>query len=135
MGKYFTVMIWTLTVPVIAIVALYQIGLLTGFRISLAQNEEPFFLISFLMYVPIGIVVFMLLAQQRIIRRQRAEAPLQAEDDLIRRLEKIALLKVQGTITESEFQKLKDDIISLTSTGKDSRDRLSSHVSGSEQGA
>jgi hypothetical protein len=135
MGKYLTLMIWALTVPVIVLVSIYQIGAVTGYRIDLAQSGEPFFVLSFLMYVPIGIVVFLLLAQQTIIRRQAGAAQHESEDKLIVRLQQIATLREHGTISDSEFQKLKSGILSEMFGGKDSSGRVSRDVVGSEHGA
>jgi multidrug resistance efflux pump len=90
--------------------------------------EDPYSLLSFLMYVPIGIVVFMLLAQHKIMHAQAqaaqaaqahaAQAQAQAKEsnqgknDVFQELERLASLKQQGLITEEEFQKLKTRLLS-----------------------
>jgi hypothetical protein len=57
-GKFFTLMVWALTLPVCILIGLYQYGIITGNNLlaSFVRNEEPFYLLSFLLYVPIGIV-------------------------------------------------------------------------------
>ena len=123
-GRYFTIMVWALTLPVCILVGLFQYGLITGNSpFAFLRIEEPYSLLSFLMYVPIGIVVFMLLAQHRIMHAQAqaaqaalaqaAQAQTQAKEsnqgkkDEFQELERLANLKQQGLITEEEFQKLK----------------------------
>jgi hypothetical protein len=113
-----------LTLPVCILVGLFQYGLITGNSpFTFLRIEEPYSLLSFLMYVPIGIVVFMLLAQHRIMHAQAqaaqaalaqaAQAQTQAKEsnqgkkDEFQELERLANLKQQGLITEEEFQKLK----------------------------
>jgi multidrug resistance efflux pump len=80
------------------------------------------------MYVPIGIVVFMLLAQRKIMHAQAqaaqaaqahvAQAQAQAKEsnqgknDVFQELERLGSLKQQGLITEEEFQKLKTRLLS-----------------------
>ena len=128
-GRYFTIMVWALTVPVIILVGLFQYGLITGNSpLAFLRIEEPYSLLSFLMYVPIGIVVFMLLAQRKIMHAQAqaaqaaqahaAQAQAQAKEsnqgknDVFQELERLASLKQQGLITEEEFQKLKTRLLS-----------------------
>jgi Short C-terminal domain len=128
-GRYFTIMVWALTVPVIILVGLFQYGLITGNSpLAFLRIEEPYSLLSFLMYVPIGIVVFMLLAQRKIMHAQAqaaqaaqahaAQAQAQAKEsnpgknDVFQELERLASLKQQGLITEEEFRKLKTRLLS-----------------------
>jgi uncharacterized membrane protein len=124
-GRYFTIMVWALTVPVIILVGLFQYGLITGNSpLAFLRVEEPYSLLSFLMYVPIGIVVFMLLAQHKIMHAQaqaaqaaqahaaqaqaaQAKGSNQGKKDVFQELERLGSLKQQGIITEEEFQKLK----------------------------
>jgi hypothetical protein len=42
-GKYFDLMILALTVPVLVLVAMYQIGITTHYRIILYATDEPIF--------------------------------------------------------------------------------------------
>src|SRR5918995_2350016 len=128
-GRYFTIMVWALTIPVIILIGLFQYGLITGNSpLAYLRIEEPYSLLSFLMYVPIGIVVFMLLAQRKIMHAQAqaaqaaqahaAQAQAQAKEsnqgknDVFQELERLASLKQQGLITEEEFQKLKTRLLS-----------------------
>jgi hypothetical protein len=64
-GKYFDLMILALTVPVLVLVALYQIGITTHYRIILYATDEPYLVISFLLYIPIGIILFLLVSHKR----------------------------------------------------------------------
>ena len=128
-GRYFTIMVWALTIPVIILIGLFQYGLITGNSpLASLRVQEPYSLLSFLMYVPIGIVVFMLLAQRKIMHAQAqaaqaaqahaAQAQAQAKEsnqgknDVFQELERLGSLKQQGLITEEEFQKLKTRLIS-----------------------
>jgi hypothetical protein len=129
-GRYFSIMVWALTVPVIILVGLFQYGLITGNSpLAFLRVEDPYSLLSFLMYVPIGIVVFMLLAQHKIMHAQaqaaqaaQAQAAQAAEPkgsnqgkkDVFQELERLGSLKQQGLITEEEFQKLKTRLLSGT---------------------
>ena len=119
-GRYFTIMVWALTIPVIILIGLFQYGLITGNSpLAYLRIEEPYSLLSFLMYVPIGIVVFMLLAQRKIMHAQAQAAQAQAQakesqgkNDVFQELERLGSLKQQGLITEEEFQKLKTRLLS-----------------------
>jgi hypothetical protein len=106
MGKYFTVMIWALTLPVVVLIGLYQIGVMFEGTLDLAGSDEPFFLLSFLMYIPIGIVLFLLLAERR-ISHIKAFAEPASTDGLLLKLERLSSLKEKGVITEDELVKLK----------------------------
>jgi multidrug resistance efflux pump len=73
------------------------------------------------MYIPIGIVIFILLAQHRIMHAQaqaaqaaqaQAKASNQGKKDTFQELERLGSLKQQGIITEEEFQKLKMRLLS-----------------------
>jgi small-conductance mechanosensitive channel len=118
-GRSMTIMVWALTIPVIILIGLFQYGVLTGTSI-ISTSEEPYSLLSFLMYVPIGIVVFMLLAQRKIMHAQAHAAQAQAQakgsnqgkKDVFQELERLGSLKQQGLITEEEFQKLKTRLLS-----------------------
>jgi hypothetical protein len=129
-GRYFTIMVWALTIPVCILVGLFQYGLVTGHSLfALFRSEEPYAILSFLMYVPIAIVVFMLLAQHKIMHAQaeaaqaaqahaaqaaqaQAKGANQGKKDVPQELERLGSLKQQDLITEEEFQKLKADLLS-----------------------
>jgi hypothetical protein len=111
MGKYFTLMVWALTIPVIILVTVFQVGMLTNSIVRLAETEEPFFLLSFLMYIPIGIILFLLLQQKKIIHSQAVKAAEQTEKNLVQELGRISALKEKGLITDEEFQKIKTELL------------------------
>jgi uncharacterized membrane protein len=113
-GRYFTIMIWALTIPVCILVGLFQYGLITGNSpFAFLRIEEPYSLLSFLMYIPIGIVIFVLLALHRIMHAQaQAKGSNQGKKDVLQELERLDDLEQQGLITEEEFQKLKADLLS-----------------------
>ena len=100
-----TIMVWALTVPVIIVVGLFQYGEITGNAIF-TVTEEPYFLVSFLLYIPIGIVVFLLLEQKGIVQEQGEHI-----SKPVLEMEKLVRLKERGAITEEEFQKLKTELL------------------------
>jgi uncharacterized membrane protein len=111
MGKYLTLMIWAVTIPVIILVAIFQFGIITNIKVTLAGSDEPFFLLSFLMYIPIAIVLFLLFKQRSIAHSQSVSAAGQTEKTPDR-IVKIFELKERGAITDEEFQKLKTEFFS-----------------------
>ena len=64
-GRSMTIMVWALTIPVIILVGLFQYGVITGTSL-ISAGEEPFSLLSFLLYIPIAIVIFLLLEEKGI---------------------------------------------------------------------
>ncbi|MGA7142183.1 MAG: hypothetical protein WBX29_09260, partial [Nitrososphaeraceae archaeon] len=64
-GKYFNLMVWALTIPVLVIIVVYQIGIVTNNPIMFYASGEPYILISSLMYIPLGIILFMLISHSR----------------------------------------------------------------------
>jgi hypothetical protein len=136
-GKYFTITVWALTAPVIMLIGLFQYGAITGNNLLGVFRSDPFLLLSFLMYIPIAIVVFLLLAQKKIMHvhevqaahaakvtqeahaaQARAQAAAQessqVKKDPYQDLERLVSLKQQGLISEEEFQKLKTRLLSGT---------------------
>ncbi|HVD36349.1 MAG TPA: SHOCT domain-containing protein, partial [Nitrososphaeraceae archaeon] len=115
-GRYFTIMVWALTLPVCFLVGFFQYGAITGNTLlNILGSGEPYFVLSFLLYIPIGIILFVMLAQKRIMHAQAAQAQaaqaaqaLQAPQEL----ERLGSLKQQGLISEEEFQKLKMRMLS-----------------------
>jgi uncharacterized membrane protein len=106
-AKLFTIMVWALTIPVVVLVGLYQFGVISGNPVTVYKTDEPFFLLSFLMYIPIGIVLFMLIGH-RATQPQSANVPTtQERKDPLEEIERLVALKEKGAITEEEFQKLK----------------------------
>src|SRR5215213_3906745 len=100
-------------------------------------RSDPFLLLSFLMYIPIAIVVFLLLAQKKIMHvhevqaahaakvtqeaqaaqaraQEAAQESSQVKKDPYQDLERLVSLKQQGLISEEEFQKLKTRLLSGT---------------------
>lgn len=111
MGKYFTLMVWALTIPVMILISVFQVGIVTNSAVKFHETEEPFVILSFLMYIPIGIILFLLIQQKKIIRSQAARLTDQTERNLIQELEKIFTMKEKGMISNEEFQKLKTELL------------------------
>jgi hypothetical protein len=134
-GKYFTITVWALTAPVIMLIGLFQYGAITGNNLLGVFRSDPFLLLSFLMYIPIAIVIFLLLAQKKIMHVHEAQAAhaakvtqeahaaqaraqaaaqesSQVKKDPYQDLERLVSLKQQGLISEEEFQKLKMRLLS-----------------------
>jgi hypothetical protein len=86
-GRYFSIMVWALTLPVCVLIGLFQYGEITGNNplASIGGSEEPYFLLSFLLYIPIGIVVFLLVEQKGIVQDQAAQIsrPIQEMEKLV----------------------------------------------------
>ena len=104
-GRSMTIMVWALTIPVIILVGLFQYGVLAGTSV-ISTSEEPYSLLSFLLYIPIAIVIFLLVEQKGIVQDQSAHI-----SGPILEMEKLVRLKERGMITEEEFQKLKAELI------------------------
>jgi len=68
-GRYFNLMVWALTIPVLVLILIYQIGIATSNRIMLYASGEPYLLISFLLYIPLGIIIFLLLAHRKMVHQ------------------------------------------------------------------
>jgi hypothetical protein len=50
-------MVWALTLPVCILVGLFQYGVITGNNLlAFFGGEKPYFVLSILMYIPIGIL-------------------------------------------------------------------------------
>jgi hypothetical protein len=111
LGKYFTLMVWALTIPVMILISVFQVGIVTNSAVKFHETEEPFFILSFLMYIPMGIILFLLIEQKKIIRSQAARLTDQTERNLIQELEKIFTMKEKGMISNEEFQKLKTELL------------------------
>jgi heme/copper-type cytochrome/quinol oxidase subunit 2 len=104
-GRSMTIMVWALTIPVIILIGLFQYGVITGTSL-ISAGEEPFSLLSFLLYIPIAIVIFLLLEEKGIVQEQSAHI-----SGPILEMEKLVGLKERGMITEEEFQKLKAELM------------------------
>jgi uncharacterized membrane protein len=109
LGRRFTLMVWALTLPVIILVGLFQYGEITGnTALALFESEEPYFVLTFLLYIPIGILLFLLFEQKAIVAAE-AENTAGQKKDRIQEIEKLVELKERGAISEEEFQKLKTE--------------------------
>ena len=64
---YFKVMMWALISPVIVIIAIYQLGIVGGSSLDFIEINEPFFLISLILWIPAGIVIFLLVVEKRVL--------------------------------------------------------------------
>ena len=64
-SRYFKAMIWALIIPVIALIAIYQLGILLGVPILTYRVNEPFFFVSILLLIPAIIIIFLLIAERR----------------------------------------------------------------------
>ena len=104
-GRSMTIMVWALTVPVIILVGLFQYGEVSGTTL-INLTEEPYFLLSFLLYIPIAIIIYLILEQRGIVQNQAAHI-----SKPVLEMEKLVRLKERGAITEEEFQKLKTDLL------------------------
>ncbi|MFL6485743.1 MAG: SHOCT domain-containing protein [Nitrososphaera sp.] len=104
-GRSMNIMVWALTVPVIILVGLYQYGEITGTPL-VTVTEEPYFLLSVLLYIPIAIVIFLLVEQRGIVQDQTTHI-----SRPILEMEKLVGLREKGLITEEEFQKLKTELL------------------------
>ncbi|MFL6425932.1 MAG: SHOCT domain-containing protein [Nitrososphaeraceae archaeon] len=104
-GRSMTIMVWALTVPVIILIGLFQYGVITGTPLITA-TKEPYYVLSFLMYIPIAIIVFLLVEQKGIIQDQTNHI-----SRPILEMEKLVGLKEKGLISEQEFQKLKTELL------------------------
>ena len=112
LGRRFTLMVWALTLPVIILVGLFQYGEITGnTALALFESEEPYFILTFLLYIPIGILLFLLFEQKAIVAAEAENTARQKKGDRIHEIEKLVELKERGVITEEEFQKLKTELL------------------------
>ena len=66
-STYFKAMIWALVAPVIALIVIYQFGILLGNSIHLYNSDDPFFFVSLLLLIPASIVVLLLVAERRLV--------------------------------------------------------------------
>jgi len=65
---YFKVMMWALITPVLILTAIYQLGILTGVPLlEFFKTNEPFFFISLLLWIPAAVIIFLMIAEHRIL--------------------------------------------------------------------
>jgi len=55
-----------LVIPVIAIIVVYQLGILLGNSITIYNSDEPFFFIQLLLLISVVIIVFSLVTERRL---------------------------------------------------------------------
>jgi hypothetical protein len=67
-SRYLKVVMWALITPVIALIAIYQIGTLLGTPIEIYKVDEPFFFISVLLLIPVAIIIFLLIAERKLMQ-------------------------------------------------------------------
>lgn len=67
-SRYLKVVMWALITPVIALIAIYQIGTLLGTPIEIYKADEPFFFISVLLLIPVAIIIFLLIAERKLMQ-------------------------------------------------------------------
>jgi hypothetical protein len=87
-----------LTIPVIILIGLFQYGAVTGNNplASIGRSEEPFYVLSILMYIPIGIIIFVLFEQKGIMHAQAAQ------------VQAAHALQAPSPYKKDPYQKLKD---------------------------
>ncbi|MFZ0328103.1 MAG: hypothetical protein WBP64_09135 [Nitrososphaeraceae archaeon] len=68
-SRYFKAMIWALIIPVVALILVYQIGILLGNPILIYKVNEPFFFVSLLLSIPTIIIIFLLIAERKLVGR------------------------------------------------------------------
>ena len=66
-SMYFKIMMLALLIPVIIIIAIYQLGIIAGITFEFTKATEPFFFISLILFIPIGIVIFLLVVEKRLL--------------------------------------------------------------------
>jgi hypothetical protein len=67
-SRYFKAMMCALVSPVIIIVLVYQLGIAFGSPLEIYKIVPPLLLITLLLWIPIGIIVFLLVADNKLIR-------------------------------------------------------------------
>ena len=67
-SRYFKAMMCALLSPVIIIVLVYQLGIAFGSPLEIYKILPPLLLITLLLWIPIGIIVFLLVADNKLMR-------------------------------------------------------------------
>lgn len=73
LGRYFNLMVWALTIPVLVLIVIFQIGIATGNKIMFYAMDEPYLVISFLLYIPLAIIIFLLVTHGRMARQHQQQ--------------------------------------------------------------
>jgi hypothetical protein len=67
-SRYFKVMMCALLSPVIVIVLIYQLGIASGSPLEIYKILPPLLLITLPLWIPIGVIVFLLVADNKLMR-------------------------------------------------------------------
>jgi len=67
-SRYFKAMMCALLSPVIVIVLVYQLGIAFGSPLEIYKILPPLLLITLLLWIPIGVIVFLLVADNKLMR-------------------------------------------------------------------
>jgi len=67
-SRYFKAMMCALLSPVIVIVLVYQLGIAFGSSLEMYKIVPALLLITSLLWIPIGIIVFLLVADNKLMR-------------------------------------------------------------------
>jgi hypothetical protein len=74
-SMYFKAMMLALLTPVIIIIVIYQLGIVAGITFEFTKATEPFFFISLVLWIPIGIVIFLLVVEKRLLSEYPKKQP------------------------------------------------------------
>jgi amino acid transporter len=80
LGKIFSIMMWALIIPVILILFLYQVSIASGNRGFIARSEEPFIIVTLILWIPTALVLFLLLGLGKLFRSKQQQQ-LQKQED------------------------------------------------------
>lgn len=80
LGKIFSIMMWALIIPVILILFLYQVSIVSGNRGFIARSEEPFIIVTLILWIPTALVLFLLLGLGKLFRSKQQQQ-LQKQED------------------------------------------------------
>jgi len=67
-SRYFKAMMCALLSPVIVIVLTYQLGIAFGAPLEIYKIAEPLLIISLLLWIPTGIIIFLLVADRKLMQ-------------------------------------------------------------------
>lgn len=67
-SRYFKAMMCALLSPVIVIVLAYQLGITFGAPLEIYNIAEPLLIISLLLWIPTGIIIFLLIADRKLMQ-------------------------------------------------------------------
>ncbi|MGA9149052.1 MAG: hypothetical protein WBZ36_00635 [Candidatus Nitrosopolaris sp.] len=67
-SRYFKAMMCALLSPVIVIVLAYQLGIAFGAPLEIYKIAQPLLIISLLLWIPTGIIIFLLVADRKLMQ-------------------------------------------------------------------